>query len=158
MNVRVALKCQYHAAMAMLKAAIECCPGDLWAGGDHPVPFWRVVYHTLFYTDLYLQHDHKSFRPWEHHREDLQHLGKPCAGESYTRGQLLEYWEVCDRLVDVMVDQHDLSAAQCGFPWYKLPKLDHQINNIRHIQHHAALLSGRLRQAKGTDIRWVGRV
>ncbi len=59
-------------------------------------------------------------------------------------------------MVDAAVDGLDLEAPECGFWWYKLPKLDHQINNIRHIQHHAALLSGRLRQATGTDVEWVG--
>lgn len=41
-------------------------------------------------------------------------------------------------------------------PWYDCPKLDHQIVNIRHVQHHAALLSGRLRSAIGVDIGWIG--
>jgi len=40
----------------------------------------------------------------------------------------------------------DLSAPQCGFPWYKMPTLEHQIVNIRHIQHHAAVA-----------ITWVGK-
>jgi len=28
-----ALKSQYHAALAMLRLAIERCPDDLWSGG-----------------------------------------------------------------------------------------------------------------------------
>jgi hypothetical protein len=166
MNVQAALKTQYHAALAMLKATIDQCPDELWAGGNHPVAFWRVAYHTLFFTHLYLQPDEASFRPWEHHREEGQFLGplpwpphrQPKVGPPYTKAQILEYWGVCDAMVDGAVDALDLSAPQCGFPWYNLPKLDHQINNIRHIQHHAALLAGRLRQTAGTDIQWVGRV
>lgn len=43
MNVAAALKCQYHAAMAMLKTAIECCPDDMWAGGVYmPDPLRRL--------------------------------------------------------------------------------------------------------------------
>ena len=61
-----------------------------------------------------------------------------------------------DGMVDASVDTMDLDAETCGFPWYKIPKLDHQINNIRHVQHHAALLSGRLRRAEGIDVLWVG--
>ena len=72
------------------------------------------------------------------------------------RNPVLEYWQVCDEMVDAAVDRLDLDARECGFPWYRLPKLDHQINNIRHIQHHAALFAGRLRLAAGTDIPWVG--
>lgn len=59
-------------------------------------------------------------------------------------------------MVDTAVDQLDLDAQQCGFPWYRLPALDHQITSIRHIQHHAALLAGCLRSAANVDIRWVG--
>lgn len=164
MDVRTALKGQYHAALVMLKQTIAQCPEELWAGGDASVAFWRVVYHTLFFTHLYLQPDVASFRPWEHHRDQHECLGElpyppygqPAIGEPYTRSQLLEYWRLCDGLVDNAVDQLDIDAAECGFPWYKLSKLEHQINNIRHIQHHAALLAGRLRHARGTDVAWVG--
>ena len=164
MNIQAALKGQYHAAMAMLKQAIELCPEDLWAGGENPVAFWRVAYHALFFTHLYLQPNVEAFRPWEHHREEHEFLGplpypphrEPRIGEPYTKAQVLEYWQVCDVMVDTAVDQLDLDAEDCGFPWYTLNKLEHQINNIRHVQHHAALLAGRLRLARGTDVQWAG--
>jgi hypothetical protein len=38
-----------------------------------------------------------------------------------------------------------------------MPKLEHQVHSIRHIQHHAAILSGRLRASDGTDVAWVRR-
>ena len=148
----------------MLKQAIEQCRDDLWTGDDYPIAFWRVAYHTLFFTHLYLQVDEKAFSPWEHHRDEYQFLAElpwpphrqPKIGEAYTKAQMLEYWSLCDAMIDGAVDRFDLDAQECGFPWYKLPKLDHQINNIRHIQHHAALLGGRLRLTAGTDIPWVG--
>jgi hypothetical protein len=59
------------------------------------------------------------------------------------------YWCYCDDMVESAVAGLDLSAPECGFPWYRLGKLVHQINNIRHVQHHAALLAGRLRLASG---------
>jgi hypothetical protein len=163
MNVRAALKGQYHAALAMLKQAIEQCPDDLWTGGT-PVAFWRVAYHTLFFAHLYLHPDEQAFRPWEHHRDEHQYLGPlplpphrpPKIGEPYTKAQMLEYWQLCDAAVDDALDRLDLDAPECGFWWYKLPKLDHLIVSIRHIQHHAALLSGRLRQATGASAAWVG--
>lgn len=160
MDVRGALKGQYHAALGMLKHTIEQCPEDFWTGDAYPMQFWRVAYHTLFFTHLYLQRNRKAFRPWEKHHEGYEALGpphrNPKIGEPYTKGQVLEYWEYCDGMVDAAVDGLDLDSQESGFSWYKLPKLDHQINNIRHIQHHAALLSGRLRLASGTDIGWIG--
>jgi hypothetical protein len=160
MNVQAALKGQYHAAMAMLKDAVDQCPDDLWTGGNYPNAFWRVAYHTLFYTHMYLQPDIKSFKPWRYHRDGWHSLGKPRKPlktvKPCTKARVLMYWRFCDKLVDSAVAKLDLDAPKCGFWWYKLPKLDHQINNIRHIQHHAALLAGRLRLAGGIDVGWVG--
>jgi hypothetical protein len=39
------------------------------------------------------------------------------------------------------VDDLDLSATACGFPWHPMPKLEHQLVNIRHIQHHQRRLA-----------------
>lgn len=164
MNVQAALKGQYHAALAMLRAAIEQCPDDLWTAEAEAAAFWRVAYHTLYFADLYLQPDERAFRPCQFHRANHQYLGplpwpphdQPEIGTPYTKAQVLDYWRICDEMVDAAVDHADLDAAQCGFSWYALPKLDHQLNNIRHIQHHAALLSGRVRQATGVVIEWVG--
>ena len=54
-NLKPALKGQFHAALDMLKGAIEECPDALWVGGVPPRSFWRLVYHTLFFTHLCLQ-------------------------------------------------------------------------------------------------------
>ncbi len=123
----------------------------------------RVAYHTLFYANFYLQQDQHSFTPWAHHREEANFLDsvpggdprppKPC--DPYTRDELLEYWGICDGTVDRGVDALDLSAPQCGFPWYKMPTLEHQIVNIRHIQNHAAALATRLRRTAGISVPWV---
>lgn len=164
MDVVAALKGQYHASLAMLKDAIDQCPDDLWESGEQGVAFWRVAYHALFFTHLYLMPDEKAFRAWERHREESQFMGalpwpphdQPKIVEAYTKADVLEYWAVCDAMVDTAVDTLDLDAPGCGFHWYDLPKLDHQINNIRHIQHHAAILSARLRTAVGADVKWRG--
>lgn len=171
---RAVLKSQYHAALAMLSQAVERCPDALWgAPRPHGNPFWRVAYHTLYYTHLYLQPSADSFRPWEHHQTRIQDLDDfpappeieglcepphrpPQTGERYSKGQLLGYWGICDRMVDPAIDSFDLDAADCGFSWYKLSKLEHQIVSIRHIQHHAAQLGDRLREATGAGIDWVG--
>ena len=165
MNIQSALKSQYHAALKTLRLAIEKCPDELWNDpADGLASFWRVAYHTVFYTHLYLQQDQGSFTPWVGHREEANFLDvlswensrppKPC--KPFTRDELLEYWRVCDQMIDAGVDALDLSAPQCGFPWYNMPKLDHQILNIRHTQHHAAALSTRLRRSAGIGIDWVG--
>jgi hypothetical protein len=164
MDIRPALKSQYHAALETLRQAIENAPDAMWSDpGDGSSPFWRVVYHTLFFTDLYLRQNEQAFSRWARHREDAQFISsvpedtaqapKPC--QPFTREDVLEYWRVCDGMVDAQVDALDLTATESGFDWYSVPKLEHQIINIRHIQHHAAILSYRLRKAAGIEIDWV---
>ena len=58
-------------------------------------------------------------------------------------------------MIDDAVDVLDLDSAECGFSWYRMSRLDHQFVNIRHIQHHAAQLIGRVRSAADVGIRWV---
>lgn len=191
MDVRAALKGQYHAALNMLRQAIEQCPDELWNGSDYAIAFWRVAYHTLHATDLYLQPNEAAFRPWVHHREGYDDLpwpppaqpacfparltvstgaagheppreeppdSRPEIDEPYTKAQILDYLRLLESRLDADVDRLDLEAPESGFPWHKtIPKLEHQIHNIRHIQHHAAMLSGRLRLAVGpaADLRWM---
>src|SRR6516165_5425320 len=122
MDVRSALKSQYHAALKTLRAAIEKTPDAMWNNSaDGCAPFWRVAYHTLFYTHFYLQQDQEAFSPWARHRDEAQFLSsiswendrppKPC--EPFTRNDILEYWCVCDEMIDAGVDALDLSATQC---------------------------------------------
>lgn len=74
----------------------------------------------------------------------------------YTTSQVLAYWKHCDDMVDAAVRSLDLQSSESGFHWYRFPKLEHQIVNLRHIQNHTAQLGDRLRASTGTGIRWVG--
>lgn len=80
----------------------------------------------------------------------------PLVPEPYRKAQTLAYWAICDRAVDAAVDGLDLLSPQSGFPWYRISKLEHQLVNLRHLQHHAAQLADRLRAAREIGIRWVG--
>lgn len=154
-NLKPALKGQYHAALDMLKGAIEECPDAIWIGGVPPRQFWRLSYHTLFFTHLYLQVHSEEFVPWEHHRDEVEsdQERERLDATPYSKAELLAYWELVDAMVDPQLDQIDLSAPGSGFSWYKIPKLDHIILNIRHIQEHAGQIRDRLLEA-GIDQRW----
>jgi hypothetical protein len=150
--VRPVLKSQYHAALAMLRESIERCPAEVWTNTSHKNAFWQIAYHALFFTHLYLQPSEADFRPWAQHRGKDDGID----GDPYTQAQVIEYWAVCDRMVDDAVDALDLESPQSGFSWYQMSKLEHQLVNIRHIQHHGAQLADRLRAAADIGIRWVG--
>lgn len=155
MNIRAALKGQYHASLATLKQAIERCPEDLWAEGGNCAPFWRAVNHALFFTEFYLQASPDVFKPIREPARELIDLSNPTPDATpYTQAEMLDYWQACDQLVDKAIDALDLDSEQSGFHWYDIPRLDFQINNIRHIQNHAAALAARLRHARGIEIDW----
>lgn len=161
------LKSQYHASLAMLRECIEKCPDQLWLDEQPRNAFWRVAYHALFFTHLYLGQDLQSFRPWPEHRRDNQNedgiVGKPdpnsnlpLGPDPYSRDQALRYWDYVDTLVDEAIETMDLRRRDSGFHWYTMPKLEHQLVNIRHLAHHTAQLADRLRVAENVGIKWVG--
>ena len=171
--LRSILKSQYRAALAMLRAGIESCPDTLWAQPGPFNPYWRIVYHTLYYTHLFLQTADTEFRPWEHHQTSVQHMDdipgpgetedlfelpdRPVqTGEPYSKAQMLEYWNRIGEMLDSGVDSMNLLSPESGFRYNPMPKAEHQIRSIRHIQHHSAQLSDRLREAVGNGIEWVG--
>jgi len=50
----------------------------------------------------------------------------------------------------------DVLAPESGFSWYKVSKLEHQIVNVRHVEHGAAQIADRVRAVTGNGIDWVG--
>ena len=173
--LRSTLTSQYHAALAMLRDAIELCPDSAWSSVGGGASFWRVAYHALYYTHLYLQADETTFTPWERHQTGLQdlddipgpeHLLKilelphrpPQTGIPYSKKEMLEYWTLCNEMVDDAIRMLDLLAPETGFSWHtpSRPKMEQHLASIRHIQHHAAQLSDRVRTATGRRVDWVG--
>jgi hypothetical protein len=163
-DIRSALKSQYHASLKTLRLAIEKCPDSMWNdANDGLAQFWRVSYHAIFYTHLYLQQEEKTFRPWAKAQPEANFIGNlswennrpPKDCKPYSPDEILEYWELVDQMVDPAIDSLDLDSANSGFFWYSMPKLEHQFVNIRHIQHHAAALATRLRRSNGVEIDWI---
>lgn len=167
--VAAALKSQYHAALAMMRAAVELCPDDVWLEQEGQTAPWQIAYHGLYFTHLYLQTRLEVFTPWEEHQGATQHedgfpgpvrpdidTTLPELPEPYSRPQALRYCDFCDGIVDECIDAMDLQSAESGFFWYPVPKLEHQIVNIRHLAHHAGQVVDRVRRRADLGTRWVG--
>jgi hypothetical protein len=161
------LRSQYHAALAMLKEAVERCPDALWDDPRHTNRTWQIAYHALFFARYYGGRDERFDDFWPGHRRATQNpdgipgppdpkSALPLVPEAYSKEDVLAAWAHCDAGVDAAVDALDLAAPRSGFPWYPIPKLEHQIVNLRHIQHHAAQISERLRTEAGIGIAWAG--
>ena len=52
---RDAIGRQFGAALDMLENAVKACPDDLWADRNLRPEVWYLVFHTLFWLDLYLE-------------------------------------------------------------------------------------------------------
>jgi hypothetical protein len=164
MSTRSVIAGQYRAALAMLEQTIAACPEPLWLDRTPRNAFWHIAYHTLFYTHLYAQDSEAAFVPWPKHREQCQFLGPlpwpphalPAIGEPYHRSEVLEYLAVCRDEVSRRVATVDLEAAVSGFDWLPFGKLELQLYNIRHVQHHTGQLIDRLAARTRAGIAWVG--
>jgi len=178
MDLRTAIKEQYHGGLTMLSHCVEKCPDDLW---DHTLSnetsdrglcirsFWRIAGHAAYFTHLYMGQGEDAFQPWPDRRRDADQDGmwhKPWDIEFYdfpestgvwSKQEMLNYIAYIDSLVNSTVDGLDLETADSGFGWYKeTEKLSHELMNLRHIQGHVGQLS-ELLMARGIDLRWIGR-
>jgi len=160
-----ALVGQFGASLSMLNECVVQCPDECWEGHVGGYAFWHVAYHTLFYTDLYLSRDEQSFRLPSFHREDYQFFGhRPwppfeaiVAETPYAKEVILQYVGMCrDKASEsIAAETAESLEGPCGFWWYELPRTEFHLNNLRHIQHHAAQLSLYLRKSAGVEIDWV---
>jgi hypothetical protein len=159
MDIRDALKGQYHSAYRMLAECVEVCPDGLWTAGEFPRYFWTIAYHAAFFGHLYMGQTEEAFKPWPKGRENAWELWAEDAVEMepYTKAEVLEYIGFVRGLIDDTVDGLDLDTADPGFHWYKnIGKLEHEILSIRHVQGHVGQLSERL-FAAGVDTNWISR-
>lgn len=156
MTVYETLARQYRAALEALADAVRKCPDALWLAPS-PNKYWHIAYHALFFAHLYLQDSQDTFRPWPKHRPNYQFLGRipwpphelPQIDSPYTKEEVLEYLDFCRAEVEARTPGIDFDAPS-GFHWLPFNKLELQIYNIRHIQHHTGQLTDRVR-----GVSWV---
>jgi hypothetical protein len=161
-HIREVLARQYRASLEMLRQAVAACPEALWLDSSYPNRFWHIAYHTLFCTHMYLQPGHSDFRPWANHRPDYQFLGplpwppheRPKIEAAYGKAEVLDLHGICREEVDATVPTVDLDAPS-GFFWLPFNKLELQLYNIRHLQHHAGQLIDRLRTEGNIEVAWI---
>ncbi len=158
---------QFAAAIQMIRAAIDACPGPLWDDRADGSPFWHLAYHALFYADFYLSDHEKSFHPIHFHR-DKAHFLPGDYGEyggivttpewAYGKDELLQYADHCLQKCGETFGRLSEERAQerCGFWWYRLNVGEFLLNSLRHTQHHAGQLSLLLRRRAGIGVDWLG--
>ncbi len=153
MSTKEIIQSQYHAALAMLRQAIEKCPDALWVDPSYVNPAWHIAYHTLYYTTLYLQPRAEDFDPLEKYRDDLRGLDTSDPAQAYSKDEIMDYLEDCLDEVEKQVRAVDLEADS-GFSWLPFNKLELQFYNIRHIQYHSGELCERIGGQNEVEFKW----
>src|SRR5436190_6151093 len=107
---------QFGAAIDMLENALLACPNDLWSDRSQRPEFWYLVYHTLFFLDLYLSDSVAEFVPPAPFTLDELDPAGVLPDQPYTKDQLQTYLEhgrkKCRSAIDALTDER--GRQRCG--------------------------------------------
>jgi hypothetical protein len=154
---------QYEAALRTLDLCIDRCPQAAWNAPVANLAFCQVAFHTVFYTDYYLGENEAAHREQPFHRNnpdifrDYEELQPRRQQLLYERSDVQLYLDHCRHKATEVIaaETEQVLTAPCNFPRKTFSRAELHVYNIRHIQHHAAQLSLRLRLDFAEDIPWV---
>lgn len=158
-NLKTSIWRQFGATIDTLDNAVRACPDDQWRARlwDHHTErpeFWYVVYHTLFWLDLYLTGAEEGFAPPAPFTLIEQVGDEPMPERPYTRAELQSYLSDCRQrcraTIEALTD--DMAQRRCQFGWGECSFLELLLYNMRHTQEHASQLNLLLGQ-KGVSVQ-----
>ena len=148
---------QFGAAIDMLENAVVACPDELWNDQSRRPEFWYLVFHTLFFLDLYVYGSVEGFAPPAPFTLDELDPEGVLPERAYTKDELQAYLELCRekcrKAIDALTDEK--AWQRCSFEWVDVGEAELILYNLRHVQHHAAQLNLILRQTIDSAPRWV---
>jgi uncharacterized damage-inducible protein DinB len=156
---------QFGAAIDMLDNALRACPDELWRDRlwDNPSErpeysqFWFLVYHTLFWLDLYLSGTAEGFAPPDRFQRDEKDPDGVLPKTPYTKDDLQTYLDYCRKKCQATIEALTDETAQrrCRFGWGEVSFAELLLYNMRHVQEHASQLNLMLGQKAGSAPDWV---
>ena len=150
---------QFGASIDTLDNALLACPEEIWADRSRQPECWYLVYHTLFWLDLYLHGSAEGFSPTAPFTLCELDPAGTLPERVYTKDELRNYLrrcrEKCRTTIEALTDEK--AGARCSFGWGELSFAELLLYNMRHVQHHAAQLNLILRQRTGSAPGWVAR-
>ena len=157
---------QFGAAIDDLDNALRACPEELWRARlwDDPsqekffLPeYWYVVYHALFWLDLYLTGAEEGFVPPAPFALIEQDENGPIPEQPYTKHELQTYLEDCRKRCRTTIESMTDEEAQrrCTFGWGEVSFAELLLYTMRHVEGHAAQLNLLLGQRSVPAPGWV---
>jgi hypothetical protein len=126
--------------------------------------FCQVAFHALFFTDFYLGGPNEdAFRGQPFHREngpifrDYEELEERVQVLLYDKPAIKAYLMHCREKASqaIRAESDESLRAPCGFARKPFSRAELYVLNIRHLQHHVAQLSLRLRLDANESVSWV---
>ncbi|MCA9874996.1 MAG: DinB family protein [Anaerolineales bacterium] len=165
-TLKTAMAQQFGATIDMLEKVTMACPDQLWTvrlWEDKQLPraaeFWYIVYHTLFWLDLYLSGSVEGFRPPPPFTLDELDPAGIIPEEPFSKEALLTYLEhgrqKCQSTIQGLTEE--MARLQCRFPWGEVTFAALLLDNMRHVQEHVAQLNMILGQKADWSPGWVTR-
>lgn len=157
---------QYGAAFKALEKIINICPDEFWEDLTNGPELYKIIYHTLFFTDLYLsstKDESEDFNPKFSHAEDFRSSKENFHPKEWERS--LSKNEIMSYLKDLKVKGRkrieDLTIEQLVtnslFNWHGSSLLSSLLYNLRHIMLHIGALQVRLRIYGVEERFWVSQ-
>jgi hypothetical protein len=154
---------QFQAALCTLNACITRCPDAAWNAPVAGLKFCQAAFHVLFFTDFYLGDDERAFKTQPFHQDrpdffrDYEEFAHRQQTLLYDKPTTQAYLQHCRTKAEQTIPAESaevLAASSKLRP--QLTRAELHVYNLRHIQHHAAQLSLRLRLDHRVDIPWIG--
>lgn len=152
------LRRQLAPPLAMLREAIEACPPEAWTCADDGVAFWQHAYHALIGVPFWMRED--MSQPFDFPAFDNPAAGRlePGASPVIDRATILAFLTQTEQGVDsvfeTMTDERLLDTTTFGdqpSTW-----ADRILSQVRHVQHHTAIMKSMLRRHAGVSTPWRG--
>lgn len=164
---------QFGAALDMFENAINNCPDSLWTYNystnadtkdakhidEVRSSYWYIAFHTLFFTDYYLDADPDNFKmpaPFTIKEEDIDEV---MPEKIFSKDDLLAYTAHCrNKLHDLLKDMNEVKAAhRWKNPWKDYSMLEITMYNMRHVMHHTGQLNMMLGKINHDLPVWVSQ-
>ncbi len=156
---------QFEAALCTLNACVDRCADTAWNSRVANYKFCQVVFHTLFYTDLYLGQDEESLPRQSFHLNngpffgDYEEFEDRAPVRLYDKASIriyLEHWRNKASAV-IAAETAATLSARSGFKSRDFSRAELHVQNIRHIQHHTAQIEPTVetRHERGHSLGWI---